>query len=193
MPFIPSDEQSAANIQHSAPMRRPTITELAEQCLLDAESDKAEAARLLVERLETQFPQWWEAMKRDLITPWALGQIHCAVASNHRRVPPGTPKQSRLTPLDGASARSMAMTYTWYDFHVNDGVPLGDATRADLDIALKRYDARIAGATRIRSFLAAVHDRLKEDGAQVRAVLKDTDINRIAKKCGMSRNEGDEQ
>ena len=192
MPFIAPDSFAAAE-DGRAVLRRPVVKDVAARCLQDASNDKGVATQLLLERLESEYPDWWSAMQRDLVLPWLRNAIHSAVSTNHAALLQGLSSSApRLPPLDGESARAMAVVYSWYDFHVSDGVSLGTATRADLNEAIQRYDQRIAGQTRARDFLNAVRGKLTQDGVEARTVLSEKEIAKLAKANGISKIKGGE-
>ncbi len=163
------------------------IYAIAREAVLKCKTDTADAATYLLQELRDNYPDDYEVLAAKAVQFRAQELIRSARSALRNQI--GSAANGKITPIyTSIDANSlMAVSRSWFDWPILPGVTLGRARKADLLLAIEKYEIDVATYQQRASFLKLVTNKLPNSKKTVAGFFSLTEIQKLAESAGFPR------
>ena len=167
--FVPATAEVAES--PSAP-----LAQLAADALMAADGDSSEAARHLLRALLLGHAEYYAYRSELAMLAWAKEQVRHAGSGLRGRIEFSAPQKTGALAPETASLMAAA----YLNWPLNGRTTLRNATKADIDQAVQKYQHDASVYSRRAKWLQAVAKQLPDNETKVGDVLSEEAIAKIA-------------
>ena len=175
----PGDQPSAAD--------QFDLNALVMRCLEAADSDREKARELLESELTRKHKDFFAAFKRQAVQDKLAAAIRDAEAQSRYEAARALSKPLVRQPGFDAMMIKINAKACWLERWMVNGKPLGEVTKAELLAHTSMMEKEIKTKTATMHFEAAIAARLDSDTSKVKDVLKERDIEKLAKEHNVKK------
>ncbi len=181
------DDSSGAPMSiMSEKIARPDVHVIAMECIALHPGDANSAGAALQSRLSHQFPAFYAQEAADAMRHVCVGWVRDATSKSRAAACYGVSSEQPARTARNLSSDSASQFAIGVMAYMVGMTPLGEATKVELlSSADRRMKVSRTEAAR-GQFERTIAERLPDDTTKVKKALKERDIEKIARECGVT-------